>query len=329
MNCSTRWSGYPLAVLGMTAIVCLACSTQSGSSGRMVTNTVRQGLIDAPGARLYYTILGQYEPRAGLGSPILVVHGGPGMDHTYLLPGMSALSWPYPLILYDQRGGGRTQGVVDASTVSFDRFLDDIDVIRDSLRLGKMILLGHSWGGLLAMRYAARHPDRVRALILMNTAEPGQRYRARALEISQRRLAPDSAAFNRLARSEAFRRGDSSAVNSLLRLVFRTQFADTSKANLLQIRLDPRTAQNMSKVATLVMGPLGAFDMWNVAADIRVPTLIIHGTADAIPIDMPRELARTIRGAQFIVIEDVGHFPYIEKPNETSSAINEFLRRIP
>lgn len=322
MNCRS------LVALGMTALLCLACSSQPQSSGRIVTNTIRQGLIDAPGARLYYTVVGQYEPRSGLGSPVLVVHGGPGMDHTYLMPGMTGLSWTHPLILYDQRGSGRTQGDVDPSTVSFDRFLADIDVMRDSLRLGKMVLLAHSWGGLLAMRYAAQHPERLHALILMNTAEPGQRYRARALEISQRRLAPDSAAFNRLMRSDALRRGDSSAVNSMLRLVFRTEFADTSKANLLQIRLDPRTTQNMSKVATLVMGPLRAYDMWNVAADIRVPTLIIHGTADAIPIDMPRELARTIRGAQLVVLEDVGHFPYIEKPNETFAAINEFLSRV-
>lgn len=308
--------------------LCVACSTQPASSGLRVTNTIRQGLIDAPGARLYFTILGQYEARSGMGSPILVVHGGPGMDHTYLLPGMTGLSWTHPLILYDQRGSGRTEGVVDSSTVSFDRFLDDIDVIRDSLRLGKMVLLGHSWGGLLAMRYAARHPERLRALILMNTVEPGQRYQARARAATQQRLVTDSAAIGRLMRSDALRRRDTSAVNALLRLMFRTSFADTLRAQFLQIRLDPRTAQNMGKVASLVMGPLGAYDMWNVVASIRVPTLIVHGTADPMPLDMPRELARTIPGAQLVVLEDVGHFPYIEKPNETYAAINEFLRHV-
>jgi proline iminopeptidase len=266
----------------------------------------------------------------GTGDPIVVVHGGPGMDHTYLLPGMRGLAESHRVIFYDQRGSGRSEGVVDSSTVSFDRFLADIDDIGDSLRLGRITLLGHSWGGLLAMRYAARRPERLRALILMNTIEPARRYTAQSGQILRSRQTPaDTAERMRIVRSDAMRKRDTSAVNAMLRSFFRLTFADQSLASQLVIALDPRTAHNMPLVAMHVMGPLGAYDFWSEAGTIRVPTLIVQGAEDVMPLEMVRELGQTIPGAQLAVIERAGHFPYVEKPVGTFAAINAFLERLP
>jgi proline iminopeptidase len=302
----------------------LAACAQQQPTHTTVVRTIVQGLIDVPGARLYYEMFGR-------GDPIVVVHGGPGMDHMYLLPGMKGLAESHRVIFYDQRGVGRTQGVVDSTTVSFDRLLSDIDAIDDSLHLGRFILLGHSWGGLVAMRYAARHPERLRALIVMNTGEPGSKYAAQRQAIVRRKQTPaDSAELSRIVRSDAFRQRDSSAVNPMLRTFFRASFADPSLSTQLDVHEDQRTSHNMVPVAMLVMGPLGPnFDLWPEVATIRVPTLIVHGAEDLVPLEMPRELAQKIPGAQLAIIESAGHFPYIEKPAETFAAINQFLNRVP
>jgi proline iminopeptidase len=308
----------------IASLILVAGCARQQSAHTAVTRTVTQGLIDVPGARLYYETFGR-------GDPIVVVHGGPGMDHNYLLPGMKGLAQTHRVIFYDQRGVGRTEGVVDSTTVSFDRFLTDIDAIGDSLRLGRFVLLGHSFGGLVAMRYAARHPERLRALVIMNTSEPGQRYAAQSRPIMRRKQTPeDSAEFRRIVQSDAFKQRDSSAVNAMLRTFFRASFADPSLASQLDIHEDQRTSHNMMPVATLVMGPLGPnFDLWPEVATIRVPTLIVHGAEDLVPLEMPRELAQKIPGAQLVVIERAGHFPYVEKPAETFAAINQFLSRVP
>lgn len=312
-----------LAACIASMVLVAGCAHQQPTHAT-VARIVTQGLIDVPGARLYYEIFGR-------GDPILVVHGGPGMYHKYLLPGMKGLAESHRVIFYDQRGVGRTEGAVDSTTVSFDRFLSDIDAIGDSLHLGRFVLLGHSFGGLLAMRYAARHPERLRALVIMNTAEPGQRYAAQSRPIMRRKQTPeDSAELRRIVQSDAFKRRDSSAVNPMLRTFFRASFADPSLANQLDIHEDQRTSQNMVPVAMLVMGRLGPnFDLWPEVATIRVPTLVVHGAEDLVPLDMPRELAQKIPGAQLVIIERAGHFPYIEKPAETFAAINQFLSRVP
>ena len=305
-------------------VVHIAAVVLTGSCGRLPaapSSPVVQGFVAVRGAQLYYEMFGH-------GDPIVVVHGGPGMDHTYLLPGMRALARSHLVVFYDQRGSGRSRGEVNASTVSFDLFLADIDALADSLGLARFSLLGHSWGGLLALRYAARHPERLRALVLMNTVEPGRRYNQRTAETFRaRQSAADSATVATLMQSQAMKRGDAAAVNVVMRAMFRATFADTTRLDDLALNLDQRTASNLPKVASLLMGSLGAsFDYWSEAKTITVPTLVVHGVEDVVPIDMPRELARTIPHAMLIEIEHAGHFPYIERPDETFAAIDEFLR---
>lgn len=305
-----------LAACALAMVVPSACARQAPAPARPAVDS---GYVTVEGARLFYRSF-------GVGEAILVLHGGPGMDHSYLLPGMRGLASTHRVVLFDQRGGGRSEGAVTRETVSFDHFLADISAIADSLRLDRFVLLGHSWGGLPAMHYAHRHPDRLRALVLMNTVEPGRRYAVQSGDLLLRkRTTADSAEFTQLLRSDAFRRRDSSAVNALLRSTFRTLFTDRSLASQLNLHLSQRTVSNMSTVASLVMQSASS-DFWSGVAGIRVPTLIVQGADDAMPLDMPRELARTIPGAQLVIVENAGHFPYIEKPHETFAAIRAFLQ---
>jgi proline iminopeptidase len=109
-----------------------------------------------------------YSREIGRGQPIIVLHGGPDFDHSYLLPDLDRLADVFRLIYYDQRGRGRSSDYVLPDEVTLTSDVDDIDRVRKNYRLQSSALLGHSWGTVLALEYALRHPERVSHMILMN-----------------------------------------------------------------------------------------------------------------------------------------------------------------
>lgn len=263
----------------------------------------------------------------GSGVPIVMVHGGPGLDHGYLLPGMQPLGRTHRLILYDQRGVGRSGGDLDSASINMDNYLRDLDGLRVALGLERLNLAGHSFGGLIAMLYAIRYPDRVESLILINTVEPGQRFRAQQAERQRTMRTPeDSAAIARLLETEAFRTRQPEVVSEIMRLSFRSTFADPSKADRLSVNLAPGTAKNGSRVAELLVGPLGAYDFWEELSGIRARTLIIHGEKDVIPLEMAEQLRVAVPGAELLVVPGAGHFPHLEEPAVVFNAIRRFVR---
>ena len=114
----------------------------------------REGYVPVDGAQLFTRTVGS-------GPPVIVLHGGPDFDHTYLLPELDQLAAHARLVYYDQRGRGRSAIGVEPNDVSIASEIADLDALRRSLGVDAVAILGHSWGGLLAMEYTTRHPDRV------------------------------------------------------------------------------------------------------------------------------------------------------------------------
>lgn len=108
----------------------------------------------------------------GKGSPIIIVHGGPGLNHSYFLPHLNSLAKKNRLIFYDQRACGNSSGMLDSTQMSLSLFVEDIEEIRKNLKLGKVAILAHSWGGLVAMNYASKYSQNISALILSNSVSP-------------------------------------------------------------------------------------------------------------------------------------------------------------
>src|SRR5690242_13951857 len=127
------------------------------------TPNVHEGYISVENAELYYREVGQ-------GQPIILLHGGPDFDHTYLLPDLDRLSDSYRLIYYDQRERGKSARDVQPEDVTLESEVEDLDRVRKFFGLESVALLGHSWGGVLALEYTTRHPTRVSHLIILNTA---------------------------------------------------------------------------------------------------------------------------------------------------------------
>ena len=128
-------------------------------------DAAREIVVPSGAARLHVREIGE-------GPPIVVLHGGPDFDHVYLLPELDALADVGRLVAYDQRGRGRSYHGEGPRDVTIASEMADLDRIREWTGSPSVTVLGHSWGGLLAMEYAVRHPERVSRLILVDTAPP-------------------------------------------------------------------------------------------------------------------------------------------------------------
>lgn len=278
------------------------------------------GFVQSGDASLFYRTLGS-------GPALLVLHGGPGLEHSYLLPGLEPLARDHRLIFYDQRGSGRSDAPLDSSSISLENFLADLDRVSRQVAGGEATILGHSWGGLLAVLYASRYPERVRSLVLMSPIEPGQRYREETTRRQRAgRSSRDSAAIAELVDSKAFRSRNPEAVNQLYRLSFRSTFADTGLASRLPVDFTARTARAAGTVPELLLGPLGDYDFWDRLERIQAPALVVHGSEDPIPSAMAREMSRRMPDARFELISAAGHFPFVEAPEALFSPVRRFLK---
>lgn len=282
-----------------------------------------EGVAPVPHAQLYYRHVGQ-------GQPVIVLHGGPSFDHTYLLPDLDRLAGSRRLIYYDQRGRGRSTG--DLQAISIATEIEDLDGLRRHLRLDTVALLGHSWGGYLALEYALRHPRHVSHLILLNTASASHHQYRRFRQEIRKRKAPYAAEWDRLASSTAFRQGDPEAVGDFYRLYFSTtilrpehleQVARSlcrsfTREGILQAwaiadRLDAETGRSLD------------FNLLPYLPQLRIPTLLIHGDHDFIPLEIAAEIAWAIPGAHFVLLRDCGHFSYLEAPTAVRQAVDAFF----
>ena len=278
----------------------------------------RQGLLSLEDARIFYEVVGS-------GEPIVVVHGGPGLDHAYLQPGLDALATRSTLIYYDQRGTGRSVAALDSSAINLDAFVGDIEALREALGYERITVLTHSFGSYLGLEYAARYPERLRALILMNPVEPGSRYAAvRETRQAAARMVEDSADLALLTAGEGFAARDPATLSQVYRVLFRQTLRDRTRISELDLDLANATAKNGPDVAELLGASMGQPDWWDRLGEIEVPTLILAGRYDPLPLVVSREMAAALPLGRLVVLES-GHFPYLEDPDGVLSAISSFF----
>jgi pimeloyl-ACP methyl ester carboxylesterase len=194
-------------------VVWLALGTICPAHGQRGA-TVRESRIDVGGAELYAR-------EVGTGPAIIVLHGGPDFDQSYLLPEMDRLSDSYRLIYYDQRGRGKSASNVRPEDVTLASDIADLEKVRQSFHLESATLLGHSWGTVIALEYALKYPERVSHLILMN---PGPASREDYVQLRKDWLEkrPDAMAQRKaIAETAAYKEGDPEAVTAYYRIHFK------------------------------------------------------------------------------------------------------------
>ncbi len=304
----------PAGVLGGVMLAGLLASAAAGQA-----LPTRQGLVTLDHARLFYEVV-------GTGDPIIVIHGGPGLDHNYLRPGLDMLASSHALVYYDQRGTGLSTADLDSAGINFDAFVSDVDTLRAALGYDRVTVLAHSFGALIGLAYAMRYPDRIRALILMDPVEPGSRWKDETAQRAKAARTPaDSAELAKLMGSEGFKARDPATVSEVYRLEFRPEFHDPSREAALNLDLARSTAQNGPVVDSLLGASMGTIDWWGRLSSIQTPTLVLQGRYDLIPVAMAQALADSLPAGRLKIL-DSGHFPYIEDAPGLASAVSVFLQ---
>jgi proline iminopeptidase len=260
-----------------------------------------------------------FERRIGSGSPAVVLHGGPGAHHDYLLPGFDALARDRELIYYDQRGGGRSP-VSREIPVGWREQVADLEELRRQWGLEQLTLVGYSWGGLLAQLYAAEFPHRVGRLALVSPA-PG--WREMRLEFERRfaegNLAPGLQEQRADLRASGLReQNPAEYAQRVFELSVTPYFYDPARArDLTPFRVTGRTQQE-------VWSSLGDYDLRPALANLTVPTIVLQGQDDLIPLESTRAVARLLT-AELHLLSRCGHVPYIEAHEEFVRLLDGFL----
>ncbi|MGD8328956.1 MAG: alpha/beta fold hydrolase [Acidobacteriota bacterium] len=284
----------------------------------------RAGRLDVfGGARLSYWL------RGTPGAPaLLVVHGGPGLGSQYLQqPLIDVLGDSRLLLFYDQRGSGYSQGGDDPGLLTLERAAIDLDQIRRAAGLERIDILAHSFGGLVAIRYALDYPQHVGRLLLVDpdpaTRAEWETFRERT---AARTTPEDAARIQEIAATPGWQ-DDPMLVGTVFALRMRAYVASPlPPEQRISVPFNEVTLPNFVTTPAIVRANLGDWDLRDLLGRIAAPTLIIAGGDSVFPLSAMQELAEGIPGARLEVIDDVGHFPFLEAPDEFATQASEFLR---
>lgn len=275
----------------------------------------------ADGRKLTYRKLGH--------GPVLVCHpGGPGFSSTYFSD-LAGLWERFTIVMVNPRGTGGSDRPVDPRAYQIDDYVADLEELRQHLGLERMLLLGHSHGGVIAQAYAATHPGRVRRLILASTLarfgpEMEAAMRAGMDRRSNQPWYPDA-----LAALEAEQAGNFSSDQELGDLLFKelplyfAHYGVVEAGYLDTLRSETVNADTLRLFNTEIFE---SFDLRDRLPSITAPTLVITGDDDFIcgPI-CAAEISARIQGAHQVIVGDSGHMIFVEQPQVFHDEVADFL----
>ncbi len=262
----------------------------------------------------------------GKGEPIIVVHGGPGLNHEYFLPHLESLSKRFTLFFYDQRASGRSQ-IPANDSISLKFFTEDIESIRKSLAAEKITILAHSWGAIPAVNYAYNYRHRVKRLILCNPVPLSKEYDAE-LQATQRSkfTSQDSTDRSIIVGSPAFKLGRASAYKNLLMYSFRHSFFDEQNISKLRLEVPENYVKASQALYTGLGKELANYNYYDYLKSFEFKVLIIHGSADAVPLAALTRMHDQIPQATLLIFHKSGHFAFIEQRKKFDSEVTDFIK---
>jgi proline iminopeptidase len=290
-------------------------------------SSAREGYFaGAEGASLYYHTIGRGP------DTVVVVHGFQGNGSRYLAPDLQRLAQGRTILVYDQRGEGRSDSVQTSAKPGLEEHVRDLEALRRHFGLERLRLFGHSGGAAIVMQYAGVHPEHVeRALLVAPPPLVGAGYRELTGQRFFARL--DSATWARMRALEA---GIAQAKDPapLCREIIATTLPRAFLADstaLGRMRGDfcgapaDRLRTRAARRDAFLRSQQGR-DWGPILERIRVAVLIIHGEQDAIPAESARELARALADGRVLVLPGADHLPWLDQPEQFFSAADAFFR---
>jgi len=253
---------------------------------------------------------------------LFVLHGGPGLDHTYFKPWLTPLTEVFQLVYVDHRGNGRS-AAVDRATCRLPRMAADLEGLRTHLGLPPIAVLGHSYGGFLALTYATGYPDSVSMVFAVGTAA-SHRFYARAADVLEQRASPEQKELAPKLRQNQVRTEEALRHWWLTMLPLYFHRYDPA-IGLQQVE---RMILNAETCAEVLADDLPNYDIENSLASVSAPTLVMVGRNDWVtPVSESELIVAGIPGSQLKVFEKSGHYPFIEENRDFVRVVVDFARR--
>ena len=277
-----------------------------------------EGVKKINGTNIFFSI-------KGTGENLILLHGGPGLNHRYFKPYLSGLEKKFRLVYYDQRSSGRSSSPA-ADSISVKFLVEDLEAIRRDLKIEKLNLLAHSWGAVLATYYAMAYPKRVNKVIFSNPAMLSREYDIEAAGYAKKKTTKEDSVLRAQIMSDA--NMDVNKYDQLIHLSFRTSAYDRKKIEKLDLGLPPQFVEaNKALFTGLMKDPAMRANVYESLKTFDFPVLIIHGVADIIPFASIEKMKHNLHHAELVIMEQSGHFPFVEETKKYTELITTFLEK--
>lgn len=314
-------------ILLTSALIIFSCNTSEQKEVPTTETTEKVELkteektIEINGVQHYFRIKGS-------GEPMLILHGGPGLSHNYMLPYFDELAADYQLIFFDQRGGGKTDFPKDTSSINMDAFVEDVEAIRKHFNIEKMALLGHSWGSILALNYAAKYQNHVNQLVLVSPAPATTKfYEEMVSNMHKKRTEEETKELVQIMMSKAFDKRETEAFTKAMKIGDKVNLYDPSRIDELY-ELHQYTQETATKfwfTSNLMERHFFDYNVVDKIKEITVPTLIVIGDMDNVPFASSQFIADNLENARLEIIKSTGHYPFFEDNKAFTNVLTNYF----
>jgi len=330
---------YICVIISAIILLHVGCTRNSEKKSSFETSSnlfkVEEGFVDAHGVLIYYTAFGK-------GEPLLILHGGPGASHDYFLPYLLPLARKNRLIFIDERGSGRSQKTENTSVYTVENMVEDVEAVRKELDLGKISLLGHSCGGVLALAYALKYQENLSHLILCSTFHSTKKMNE-VLKNIKDKMAPElRQRIDNMEKEGLYGHGLDYEKNRYTSGYMTAAWGEGYFPYLYQNHPDPNydpvANGNMawdvyremwgSNGEYIIDGNLTSAEYGDRLSTIKVPALITAGDNDECNPSLSREMNEKIAGSKLVILPKSGHMTFVDQPELFISAVDDFLHPV-
>lgn len=341
MRTPTNSVGLLLFLLLVTASSLSAQQSHSIASEQLApcrTNfyPVKEGFVGVHGLFLHYMEIGD-------GEPLIVLHGGPGGSHNYFLPYLLPLARTNRLIFMDERGSGRSGKLEDPSGYTVENMADDVESLRQTLGLGSINLLGHSFGGVVAQAYALKYQKNLSHLILANTFDSTRELNQVWADLKQKIDPEHLRRIEELEREGLFDKG-----KSWEHARYTAEYAELAwgwgyypymyenhpnpnynPLGNLGLAWDVFREMSGSGGEFLIDGNLTSVEYAEKLGAVHVPTLIIAGEHDVVSLGMSKEMHSNIASSRLALLPKSKHMTFVDQTTLFNDTVDGFIHLRP
>jgi L-proline amide hydrolase len=279
----------------------------------------------------WYRVIGNLKSKM---TPAVVIHGGPGAPHNYVLGIVHLIAMTgRPVIVYDQIGCGQSTHLNDKPSEfwTVDLFKEELNLLLKELKISKKyILVGQSWGGILSFAHAVEKPKGLKGLVIANSLASVPKWLPEIERLVSELPSVHRKAVRKGLKDKNYTSPEFEAANdffTLRHLVCVPMTTDVAEA-FSQLAVNPTVYAAMW--GPVEFAPIGSLSTWDVEDQLKkinVPTLLINGKFDEVTPKTQRRLVKKIKGAEWVCLPYSSHLAWVEEPAAWISAVSDFLQR--